>query len=220
MASNKIALANYCYIFIDEHCQVIAPAGPINHGSSGLVSLSAKKKQMNLLIQLALSFALLSLLAVGGGTAVLPEMQTLISQQFGIDHTQFVHIYSFGQLAPGPNMLMVLVIGYQIAGLLGAGVVLISFFLPSSILCFYIGRLWSRFGESPWRRSIQNALEPISIGLMASGVYAVGKASVVSPITLALAIITLYLVLKTKINPVFIILGSGGVGAALIHFLR
>jgi len=174
---------------------------------------------MSLYVQLALTFALLSILAVGGGTAVLPEMQTLLAHQFGIDHTQFVHIYSMGQVAPGPNMLMVLVIGFQVAGLVGAGVVLLSFFLPSSILCFYVGRVWNRFGDSPWRRSIQNALEPISIGLMASGVYAVAKASIVSPITLALALITLYLILRTKINPVFVILGSGMSGAILMQYL-
>jgi len=175
---------------------------------------------MSLLIHLAWSFALLSILAVGGGTAVLPEMQTILAHQFSIDHTQFVHIYSIGQLAPGPNMLMVLVIGYQIAGLIGAGVVLLSFFLPSSVLCFYIGRLWDRFGESPWRRSIQNALEPISIGLMSSGVYAVAKASIVSGTTLALVLVTLYLILRTKINPVLVILGSGGFGALLMTYLK
>ena len=175
---------------------------------------------MSLLIHLALSFALLSILAVGGGTAVLPEMQALLSHQFGIDHTQFIHIYSIGQLAPGPNMLMVLVIGYQLAGLLGASIVLLSFFLPSSVLCFYIGRLWNRFGESPWRRAIQNALEPISIGLMASGVYAVGKASIIGAITAALALVSFYLILRTKINPVWVILGSGGFGALLMTYLK
>jgi chromate transporter len=175
---------------------------------------------MSLLIHLAWTFALLSVLAVGGGTAVLPEMQTILAHQFGIDHTQFVHIYSIGQLAPGPNMLMVLVIGYQIAGLIGAGVVLLSFFLPSSLMCFYMGRLWNRFGENPWRRSIQNALEPISIGLMSSGVYAVAKASVVSGITLALALVTLYLILRTKMNPVLVILCSGGFGALLMTYLN
>jgi chromate transporter len=175
---------------------------------------------MSLLIHLTWTFALLSILAVGGGTAVLPEMQTILAHQFAIDHTQFVHIYSIGQLAPGPNMLMVLVIGYQIAGLLGAGVVLLSFFLPSSLMCFYMGRLWNRFGESPWRRSIQNALEPISIGLMSSGVYAVAKASIVSGTTLALALVTLYLILRTKINPVLVILGSGGFGALLMAYLN
>ncbi|WP_397392298.1 chromate transporter [Polynucleobacter sp.] len=175
---------------------------------------------MSLLMHLALSFALLSILAVGGGTAVLPEMQSLLSHRFGIDHTQFIHIYSISQLAPGPNMLMVLVIGYQLAALLGASIVLLSFFLPSSVLCFYMGRLWNRFGESPWRRAIQNALEPISIGLMASGVYAVGKTSIVGGISAALALVSFYLILRTKINPVWVILGSGGFGALLMTYLK
>ena len=101
---------------------------------------------MTQLISLVTCFSLLSVLAVGGGTAVLPEMQTMLAHQFGIDHLRFVHIYSIGQIAPGPNMLMVLVIGFQIAGLLGAGVVVLSFFLPSSILCFYVGRIWDHYG--------------------------------------------------------------------------
>ncbi|OLY97479.1 hypothetical protein BOQ04_02080 [Polynucleobacter sphagniphilus] len=174
---------------------------------------------MNILLQLGLNFVLLSLLAVGGGTAVLPEMQSILYAHFGLDHTQFVHMYSIGQLAPGPNMLMVLIIGYQIAGLAGAGIVLLAFFLPSSILCFYVGRLWVRIGESPWRRAVQNALEPISVGLMASGVYAVGKASIVSSLTAGLALITLYLILRTKINPVIVILGSGLVATLITKFL-
>ena len=72
--------------------------------------------------------------------------------------------------------------------------------------------MWMYFGESPWRRSIQNALEPISIGLMASGVYAVAKASIFDVTTLILALLSLYCVLKTKINPALVILGSGLIG--------
>ena len=174
---------------------------------------------MTQIISLALCFGMLSQMAVAGGTAVFPEMPSLLAHQFGIDHLRFVHIYSIGQIAPGPNMLMVLVIGFQVAGLLGAGVVLLSFFLPSSILCFYVGRIWNRFGESPWRRCIQNALEPISIGLMASGVYAVAKSSIVNPITLGLSLVSLYLILKTKLNPVLVILGSGLVGFFLLKYI-
>jgi len=162
-----------------------------------------------MLIQLALTFALMSLLAVGGGTAVIPEMQSVLRHQFGFDHTQFVHIYSMGQLAPGPNMLMVLIIGMQLAGALGAATVFLSFFLPSSLLCFYVGRLWDKIGESPWRRAVQNALEPISIGLMVSGVYAVGKSAITNEITLGLTGLAFLLLLLTKLNPVLVILGSG-----------
>ena len=93
---------------------------------------------MSSLVQLILTFGLLSLLAVGGGTAVLPEMQTLLLHQFGITHTQFVHIYSIGQVAPGPNMLMVLIIGFKIAGLLGAFIVLLAFFFCHRAYCVFI----------------------------------------------------------------------------------
>lgn len=173
---------------------------------------------MSVLFHLALTFGMLSILAVGGGTAVLPEMQTVLAGQFNIDHTEFVHIYSIGQLAPGPNMMMVLVFGFQLAGLLGAGVVLLAFFIPSSVLCLSMGRLWQKIGERPWRRAVQNALEPISIGLMCSGVYAVAKAAVVGPLTIALAVATFTVILFTRVNPVFMILGAGGLGALLMHF--
>jgi chromate transporter len=161
------------------------------------------------LLHLALTFAMLSLLAVGGGTAVLPEMQSILLHQFDLTHDRFVHIYSLGQLAPGPNMLMVLVIGLQIAGLLGAAVVFFSFFIPSSILCLFVGRLWIKIGDTPWRRAIQNALEPISIGLMLSGVYAVGKAAADTPFTFGLALIAFFILARTKVNPVLIILLAG-----------
>jgi chromate transporter len=55
---------------------------------------------------------------------------------------------------------------------------------------------------------------------MSSDVYAVAKASVVSSITLALALVTLYLILRTKINPVLVILGAGGLGALLMSYLN
>lgn len=170
---------------------------------------------MLVLIHLVLTFAMLSILAVGGGTAVLHEMQEVLAQRYQIDAETFVHVYSVGQLAPGPNMTMVLVFGYQIAGLFGAALVGMSFFFPSSFMCFWIGRVWNRIGDTPWRRAVQNALEPISIGLMCSGVYAVAKAAIEGPLTISLAVISFVIILLTRINPVYVILGLGGVGAGL-----
>ena len=173
---------------------------------------------ISLLTQLFMTFGLLSLLAVGGGTAVLPEMQIILKEQFLVDHMKFVEVYSIGQLAPGPNMMMVIIFGFQLAGLAGALTVLLSFFLPSSILCLTVGRIWVRIGESPWRRAVQNALEPISIGLMCSGVYSVAKAAINGPISIALALTVLAALLFSRANPVFLILGSGFVGGALMYF--
>jgi chromate transporter len=162
---------------------------------------------------LAGSFGLLSLQAVGGGTAVLPEMQRLVEGTYHIKPDDFAQIYSLGQLAPGPNMLMVVVLGDRIAGVAGAIVVLLSFFIPASILCFGAGRLWDRVGESPWRRAVQNGLAPISIGLMASGVYSLGKFATTTWLTIGLAIGMIALILRTKINPTLLILACAVFGA-------
>ncbi|MFZ9616334.1 MAG: chromate transporter [Fluviibacter sp.] len=167
---------------------------------------------MTLWLQLAGVFSMLSLLAVGGGSAVLPEMQSMLHHHFNFNATEFVHAYSVGQLAPGPNMLSVLIMGDMIDGLTGALIVALAFFIPSSILCLYAGRLWTRIGDTPWRHSLQQALEPISIGLMCSGVYTIAKESLVNWQSCAVALLVGLLLVKTKINPVILILGAGGIG--------
>ncbi len=167
---------------------------------------------MTLGLQLASVFSMLSLLAVGGGSAVLPEMQSMLHQHFNFSATEFVHAYSVGQLAPGPNMLAVLIMGDMIDGLVGALIVALAFFIPSSIVCFYAGRLWTRIGDTPWRHSLQQALEPISIGLMCSGVYTIAKESLVNWQCCTVALLVGLFLVKTKINPVILILGAGCIG--------
>ena len=171
------------------------------------------------LIHLALTFGMLSILAVGGGPAVLHEMEQVLRNSYHIDSSMFVHVYSVGQLAPGPNMTMVLIFGYQIAGMIGAALVGLSFFFPSSFLCFWVGRVWKKIGDTPWRRAVQNALEPISIGLMCSGVYAVARAAIEGPLTIGLAVTSFVIIMFTRINPVYVILGIGGAGAGLNYWL-
>ena len=66
------------------------------------------------LLNLSWVFALLGILAVGGGTAVLPEMQHMTVHHFHwLTDAEFRDIYSIGQVAPGPNMTMVILIGYK-----------------------------------------------------------------------------------------------------------
>src|SRR5258708_35550204 len=99
---------------------------------------------MTRLIHLFLVFSLLSVLAVGGGTAVLPEMQHMTVHTFHwLTDAQFRNIYSLGQVAPGPNMLMVLVIGYKLAGWGGVVAGGIGVFRPVwiSTVCAYRWRV-------------------------------------------------------------------------------
>ncbi|MBV8491451.1 MAG: chromate transporter, partial [Candidatus Eremiobacteraeota bacterium] len=81
---------------------------------------------------------------------------------------------------------------------------------------FFAGRIWKHFKGSPWRDSVQAALAPISIGLMASGVYALAKTSTTTPLEILAALVMVFLVLRTKINPTLLILGCAVYGALLL----
>lgn len=169
------------------------------------------------LLQLAGAFGLLSLLAVGGGAAVLPEMkETVVGEHRWLSDTQFVHIYSLGQLAPGPNMLMVQIIGERVAGIPGALVALFAFFLPASVLTYATGRLWERLDGWPWRESIQRGLAPIAIGLMLGGTITIAKIAVTDPRTIALALAVAGVLLWRKVNPAYLILAGGLLGWAIL----
>ncbi len=173
-------------------------------------------------------FALLSLLAVGGGTAVLPQMKyETVMQHHWLTAEQFTDLYSLGQISPGPNMNMVTVIGYDVSGAPGAILVLIAFYLPSCTLAFAIGKLWDHFEGSPWRDAVQRGMAPITVGLMLSGVYAIGRTATFSlghsprhnlttvPITI---VVTLVLLIR-HINPALLILISGVIGWFLLRMI-
>src|SRR5712692_1261321 len=125
---------------------------------------------------LVLVFARLSVLAVGGGLPVLPEMQRLtVLQYHWLSIAQFRDAYSLGQVTPGPGMLVAVAIGYKAAGIVGAIVAGIAMFLPSSALTLLVGHHWDRFAHSQWRLALQRGLGPVVVGLMAAGTFAFAR---------------------------------------------
>jgi chromate transporter len=171
--------------------------------------------EWKLLLSLAGIFAFLSFQAVGGGPAVLPEMQRELHDAFGITPERFVQAYGFGQIVPGPNMLLVVVLGYWIAGPLGALIALLAFFLPISFVVMWAGRSLRHVRASPWKRAVRDGLAPVTIGLMAAGAYAMGKAATTTLITILLAVVVALFMIRTRINPVWLVLGCAVFGAVV-----
>ncbi len=166
---------------------------------------------MNQIPALIRVFAYLSILTVGGGMAAFPELKVLtVDVHHWLTFPQLIHLYSVGQMAPGPNMMMIIAIGQWVAGLAGAVVVLISFFLPPAVLAFCMRRLWNRLAQWPWRTSIQRGLAPVSIGLLLAGLLTMAKGAVTGWITAALAIAVLAILLRSRINPALLV-GAGAV---------
>jgi chromate transporter len=171
---------------------------------------------MIVVLQLLGVFSLLSICAVGGGTAVLPEMKALTVDHFHwLTEDQFGEIYSLGQLAPGPNMLMVSVIGYRVAGLPGAAAAIVGFFLPAGLLTYAVARVWDRYSDSPLKIACERGLAPITIGLMLAGTLILARTVIHGPEDAAIAAVVTAILLAVKINPVILIV-AGGIAGYLI----
>jgi len=159
-------------------------------------------------------FTYLSLLTVGGGMAAFPEMKILtVDVHHWLTFPQLVHLYSVGQMAPGPNMMMIVSIGEWAGGILGAILVVIAFFGPTSLLTWMVGRLWNKLARWPWRASIQKGLAPVSIGLLLAGCFTLAKGAVTGLETATIAVAVLLILLQYKINPALLVLAGAILGA-------
>ncbi|MFT0859563.1 chromate transporter [Ancylobacter sp. G4_0304] len=159
-------------------------------------------------------FSLLSVLAVGGGAAVLPETKALVvDTHHWLTDDQFRDIYGLGQVVPGPNMLMVMVIGYHVSGYFGALLAYLGFFVPAGLISWGASRIWDHFEGSPWRRSLQEGLAPLVVGLMAAGTISIARTAIDGATTVAIAIaVFLGVRFVKKVNPAIFVLGGGVVG--------
>jgi chromate transporter len=168
---------------------------------------------MNQLGALARVFAYLSLLTVGGGMAAFPAMKILtVDVHKWLTFEQLIHLYSVGQMAPGPNMMMIVAIGQWAGGFLGAGITLLAFFGPTAVLAFIVARLWKKLEKWPWRRSIQQGLAPVSIGLLLAGCFTMAKGAIFGLETAAIAVGVLLILLRYKVNPALLVLGGAVLG--------
>jgi chromate transporter len=168
---------------------------------------------MNQIPALIRVFSYLSLLTVGGGMAAFPELEQLTVNVHGwLTFKQLIHLYSVGQMAPGPNMMMIVAIGQWAGGLLGAIVVLIAFFGPTALLALIVGRLWTRLEKWPWRTSIQQGLAPVSIGLLLAGCLSMARGAITGWTTGGITLAVLLIMLWRKINPALLVLGGAVIG--------
>ncbi|HEX7250608.1 MAG TPA: chromate transporter [Burkholderiales bacterium] len=173
---------------------------------------------MSPLVDLALYFMLLSLISVGGISAVLPEVQRIvIDTKHWVTPEQFIQLYAVGQASPGPNILVVSLIGWKAAGLAGALVALVAMCGPAAALSYWVAGLWDRFKESEWRRAIQRAMVPLVSGLTLSGGFVLATPGGAIDWRLwAIAAASACGMYFTRVNPLWLLAGGGALGAALL----
>jgi chromate transporter len=170
-----------------------------------------------ILADIAVTFGVLSLIAFGGMPAVMPEMQRLVVDvKAWTTEAEFIQLFAIAQAAPGPNVLIVSLIGWKAAGLPGAVVALLAVCGPAAVLSWWIADLWERFKDSPWRIAIQRAIAPLVVGLILSGGYVLCTPSTPDWRLWTIAAASVIAFLTLKVNPLWILAGGGTVGAFLL----
>jgi chromate transporter len=168
------------------------------------------------LAQLFAHFLSLSLLAVGGAITVAPEMHRyVVVDQGWLGEEQFTASIALAQSAPGPNVLFVTLVGWNAGGLAGALVATLGMMLPSATLALFAYRWTQRRDQLPWVRAFRLGMAPITIGLLLATGWILAAQNVASPPLIAVSLATIAALLKTRINPLWLIAGGAVAGIAI-----
>jgi chromate transporter len=171
------------------------------------------------LLMLCLHFMLLSLLAVGGAMTTAPDMQRYVVGQHGwLTDAQFTASVALAQAAPGPNLLFVAVIGWNVGGLAGVAATMFGSLLPSTTLALSATRWGARHRESRAARAFSAGMAPLTLGLLLATGWVLLEPASGHLGSAALLAATLWVMLRTRWSPLWpIALGAivgafGGVG--------
>jgi chromate transporter len=139
----------------------------------------------------------------------MPEIHRQVVEVHGwLSSAEFAELFTVAQSAPGPNLLVVCLIGWKVAGVLGALVALLAVATPSSLLVLGIMQVWRWLGNAPWLMAIQAGLAPIAVGLILAGGYILSSATVTTLPTLLVTITTIILLLRTRLHPLLLMAGA------------
>jgi chromate transporter len=119
---------------------------------------------MNTYVQLVTMFGTLSLLSIGGGNAVLPEMHLrAVRGAHWLTNSQFADIFSISQAAPGPSILIVTLVGYAaglrtggvLGGIVGGVIATAAMIIPAATLVYVLTRFWQKAEKSRLRYAVE-----------------------------------------------------------------
>jgi len=167
------------------------------------------------LATLALHFSLLSFLAIGGAISALPEMhRQAVEVSRWMSDRQFAELVAIAQAAPGPNVLIVTLIGQHVAGIPGA--LTATFFMcgPACAVAFLLARMFERFKDKRWHRAVQAGLVPVSTGLIAASALIVARSAHQGTATLLITGATFALAYFTRLSPLIALAAAAALGFA------
>jgi chromate transporter len=135
------------------------------------------------LLSLIAVLAPLSVVSIGGASSVYAPLQhQSVDILQWLTPQEFIELFAIARVTPGPGTMLATLIGFKVAGLSGAVVATLALFVPSSVICFFVARVWNRYRGRPWHQAFEGGLAPIGVGLMFAGVVAMLRLGAAGPL--------------------------------------
>jgi chromate transporter len=162
---------------------------------------------------LSLYFLMLAFIAVGGAPSVLPEMHRyVVDLHAWLTSTQFAELYALAQVAPGPNVMYIPLMGWRIAGWAGAAATTVPFVMPSLTLTLLVAHLHARNPKAALGAAIRRGLTPITIGLIFASGWILLPAVNNDWRGYVLTVLTIAMVMRNALNPIWLLAAGAAAG--------
>lgn len=169
--------------------------------------------ERGILTELAIQFALISLVTIGGAAAALPEMHRAVVEVHGwMSSETFANLFALAQAAPGPNVIVVTLIGWQVAGLSGALVATAAITGPAFAVAYAASHVWERWNSVGWYKTFERGIVPITVGLIVASAWLLTNASGFGWLNYVITALTAACVLFTRINPLIALAAAAVLG--------
>ena len=167
------------------------------------------------LLTLFLTFLKIGAVLYGSGYVLLAFMRTdfVLNLHWLTDH-QLLDAISIGQFTPGPVSSTATFVGYLVGGWQGALIATLAIFLPSFAFVPIIHPIASRLRRSPWTAPLLDGVNIAALALMAGVLLQLGQNALLDVLTWAIALIAFALLLRFKLNSVWLILAGAIIGIA------
>ncbi len=161
------------------------------------------------LVQMGLFFLKVGALLFGSTYVLIAFMQReVVNRYHWLSYQQMLDAVAAGQITPGPISSTATFTGYVVAGFPGALVATLGMFIPSFLIVIFTGKYLPKISRIPWVQNFLKGVVAAAVALIAYVTYGVYRASVIDLPTALLAGAALILMLRFKVDALWIILGG------------
>jgi chromate transporter len=166
------------------------------------------------LTALFLVFLKLGAILFGGGYVLVALIRSNLVARLGwITERQLLDAIAMGQVTPGPLSTTATFIGYLLGGIPGAVLATVAIFLPAFFFVAISGPLVPRLRQSPLAGAVLDGVNVAALALIAVATWQLFRAAVVDWTTLVLAGLGFFLLLRYRVNSIWLVLGGAAIGA-------